>query len=145
MRDTYCTSHSDSSTNITRITKNYVAWVDIPLNPSFVPICGSEPVLAGGSIYGGGKGRVVTLNWNWETRDFTAARPSGAFQLNKKLFNVFHKSDQTCPSLIIPSNAGNTVLCHVMPGQLRTQDPNSKNNEEDLLKSRHEHGACLLC
>lgn len=95
--------------------KNSVTWVDIPLNPSSVPICGSESVLAGGSIYCGGKGRVVTLNWNWETRDFTAAKPSVAFQLNKTLFNVFHKSDQTRPSLIIPSDAGNAA--HVMSCQ----------------------------
>ena len=60
--------------------------------------------------------------------------PPNPFQLNKKLFNAFHKSNQTSPSrsllhLMQPCS----LMPRTMPGQLKNHDLDSKNNEEDFF------------
>ena len=73
--------------------------------------------------------------------------PPNPFQLNKKLFNAFHKSNQTSPSrsllhLMQPCS----LMPRTMPGQLKNHDLDSKNNEEDFFFffiTRRGHGACF--
>lgn len=115
--------------------------------PFLVP--GSVSGLAGGSNHHhtregpACKKKEKKENATEEKNAFTADRSSRSFQLNKKLFNAFHKSDQTSPSLIIPSDL--EALPHATPCQdsWENQNPNSKNNEEVLLKARHGYSACF--
>lgn len=90
-----------------------------------------------------GRAGMLKKNATEEKNAFTAERSSQTFQLNKKLFNAFHKSDQTSPSLIIPSDL--EALPHATPCQdsWENQNPNSKNNEEVLLKARRGYSACF--
>lgn len=66
---------------------------------------------------------------------FTADRSSRSFQLSKKLFNAFHKSDQTSFSHYSIWFRG-SPSCHSMPGQLRKSEPELQKQWGGTLKSQ---------
>lgn len=106
---------------------------------------GSASVLAGGSNHHRRQGRARHVKTaNGETRAITAASCVWAFQLNKKVLNAVDKSDQTSPSLMIPSVSSSFPRATPCHASWKTGTQTLKLKQcRGLLTTRCGHGACL--